>query len=128
MTVTPALLRQIYPEFACVDDAVIEFWLGKAELTVTDAWGEDQEEGLLLLTAHKVKVSGVVTGGADDLPAGVTRFRSASIDVAISEAAANRALGADYGSTSYGQLFRPLLRRHCGLPRLVGYVEPRCYP
>ena len=52
----------------------------------------------------------------------MTRFRSASMDVAVSEAAANRSLDTGYGSTRYGAEFAKLLRRHSGGPRLVGCV------
>jgi hypothetical protein len=67
-----------------------------------------------------VDASGITKTEAEQLPTGVTRFRSASMDVAVSETAANRSLGTGYSATRYGTEFAMLLRRHGGGPRLVG--------
>jgi hypothetical protein len=121
--------RLRYPEFASVSDQLVVYWMSKAVATVTECWGTDYEDGIMLFAAHKVSISGALTvgPGRGEL-AGVTRFRSASMDIAISETVANAGAKGGWSASSYGQEFQILLRRHCGGPRLVGCVEPRGYP
>ena len=100
---------------------------------MTEDWGTDYEPGLLSLAAHSMttnRVPGITLDASEQLPDGVTSFRSASINVAVSEAAANRSVSGGYPSTSYGLEFAVMLRRNRGGPRLVGYIEPRgvCWP
>ncbi|MES3042671.1 DUF4054 domain-containing protein [Sphingomonas faeni] len=123
-----AKLRRRYAAFRNVDAADIAYWLDDAGRIVTEDWGTDYEPGLLSLAAHNMSINGVpgiTLSAAQQLPAGVTRFRSASMDVAVSNAAANRSVSGGYSSTIYGQEFAVMLRRNRGGPRLVGYVEPR---
>ena len=118
--------RLAYPAFANVSDQVVVYWMTKAVKIVTECWGDDQSDGTMLYAAVNIITSGALAqaggaaGGADAIPAGVTRFRSASMDVAISEQAANALKDA----SSYEAEWARLLRRHCGMPRLVGYVAP----
>lgn len=118
--------RLRYPGFAGVSDQTIAYWLGKAGVTVTECWGDDYSDGVMLFAAIRIIKSGALAlaGGGSELPVGVTRFKSASMDVAVSEKAANALSDA----SGFEAEFARLMRRHCGLPRLVGYVEPRCYP
>jgi len=128
MAIDPATLRLRYDAFQNVTDERIQYWLTDAGRIVTADWGEDYEPGTLALAAHNMainRVPGMTLDATSQIPAGVTRFRSASMDVGLSEAAANRTLSGGYSSTSYGAEFAVMLRRHCGGPRLVGYVEPR---
>jgi hypothetical protein len=115
--------RLRYPAFANVSDQTIVYWLNKAVATVTECWGDDYSDGIMLFAAIKIIKSGVLAqaAGGSEMPAGVTRFRSASMDVAVSEKAANALSDASGFETEFARL----VRRHCGMPRLVGYVEPR---
>lgn len=118
-----AKLRRRYSAFAQVSADDISYWLDDATRIVTPAWGEDEEVGLISLAAHNMILAGTVgitKTAAEQLPAGVTRFRSASMDVAVSETVANRTVSGGYSSTLPGQEFAILLRRHVGGPRLVG--------
>lgn len=126
---TPADLKMRYPTFDAVDDVRIQYWLTDAGRYVNDSWGADADPGRIDYAAHQLvvtKAPGIADGEDIGIPAGVTRFRSASMDVAISDSAANRSLSGGWDATIYGQAFAVLLRRHNGGPRLVGYVEPRC--
>ena len=129
---TPADLKMRYPAFDAVDDARVQYWLTDADRYVNDSWGADADPGRIDYAAHQLVVT-KAPGIADDsdltamgVPAGVTKFRSASMDVQITEAGANRSLSSGWDASIYGQAFAVLLRRHNGGPRLVGYVEPRC--
>lgn len=117
-----------YPAFRAVDQATIAYWLKDADRFVNDGWGEDADPARMAYAAHQMTVSGtpgLVKDAAASLPAGVTRFRSASMDVAISDSVASRSAAGGYSATSYGQEFAVMLRRNSGGPFLAGYVEPR---
>jgi hypothetical protein len=100
-----------YPAFAQVAPSTIGFWLTDAERYVTNAWGEgDYAAGLMALAAHNMALVGYGTSGAlGDLPRGVSRFKSGSLDVTLTDAAAN---GSGYDSTIYGAEYARLLRRN----------------
>lgn len=123
VAVSPAVLRIRYPEFTGVADAVVQYWLDDALRIVTVAWGPDATPGQLALAAHNMALSGVAgitKTDAEQIPAGVTKFKSASMDVSVSETAANRSLTGGYGATRYGQEFQIMLRRNAGGPFLAG--------
>ena len=128
----PAGLKMRYPAFAAVDDARIQYWLTDADRFVTDGWGADADPARLAYAAHNLVLSnapGIQSGtdlAAMGIPTGVTKFKSASMDVQISEAAANRSLASGWDATTYGAEFAVMLRRNTGGPMLVGYVEPTC--
>lgn len=127
MTATVTGLKTRYTIFAPVPDATVQLFLDDALPDVAQ-FGEDADKGQTLKAAHDMIVArtpGVIKDAAEQLPAGVTKFRSASMDVAVSESAANRSLLSGYASTWFGSEFAKLQRRHFGGPRLVGYVEPR---
>lgn len=121
--VTARELRIRYREFAGVANDDIDYWLEDARRIVTAAWGPDEDPALLALAAHNMAVNdvpGITKSEADQLPAGVTKFKSASMDVSVSDAAANRSLTGGYASTRYGLDFAIMLRRNAGGPMLVG--------
>lgn len=118
---TVADFRLRFPAFEAVSDERIQYWLDH-HAPVTTAWIEgDYQDAILELTAHNLVVNDEVPGSGDGgAMAGVTRFRSASMDVSFSEKAANAGLDGDYDATKYGQRFKIYLRRSMGGPRLVG--------
>lgn len=121
---TAADLQQRYPAFAAVDDAVIEYWLTDARLTVVDSWIEDDRaRAEMALAAHHMAGAGLGTGGgavADLAGMGVTSFKSASMSVSFDEGSISAANGGGYGSTRYGREFMVFLRRNRGGPFLAG--------
>jgi len=132
MSATPTDLKMRYPAFTGVADDRVQYWLTDADRFVTDGWGSDADPARLAYAAHKLVLS-KAPGISDDsdlavlgIPAGVTKFKSASMDVQISETASNRSLSSGWDATSYGQEFAVMLRRNTGGPMLVGYVEPVC--
>lgn len=128
----PADLKMRYPAFQNVADDRIQYWLTDADRFVNDGWCHDADPARLAYAAHKLVLS-KAPGIADDsdlaalgIPTGVTKFKSASMDVQISEAASNRSLSSGWDATTYGEEFAVMLRRNTGGPMLVGYVEPTC--
>ena len=111
--------RDRFPALSAVPDVRVEYWLARHAPVTTDWIEDDYQPAILELTAHNLVVNDEVPGGEGGAMAGVTRFRSASMDVSFSEKAANAGLDGGYDATKYGQRFRIYLRRKGG-PRLVG--------
>lgn len=126
MVATVSDLKARYAIFAAVPDATVQLFLDDA-LPYVASWDDEADKGQMLLAAHEMiaaKVPGVVQDAAALIPAGVTRFKSGGMDIAMSETAANRSITGRYASTIFGEQFAVLQRRNVGMPRLVGYVEP----
>jgi len=124
MAATPTDLRLRYPAFRGVANDDISYWLDDA-LVYVSGWGDEAAAGQIEYAAHhmvEVGVPGIAKTDAEQIPAGVTKFKSGTMDVAISEAAANRSLAGGYASTVYGQRFLAMQRRNAGGPYLVGCV------
>jgi hypothetical protein len=121
-----AELKTRYPAFAATADATIQYWLTDAERFVDTSWAEgDYAPAIMALAAHNMALAGLgSTNGAGAIPAGVTRFKSASIDVTISEAAAGAQAKGGYAATVYGREFQQLQRRNFGGPRLSATGRP----
>lgn len=112
--------RDRFPVFAAVPDARVEYWLAHHD-PVTDRWDEiDYQPAILDLTAHNIVINDEVPGSDAGSMAGVTRFRSASMDVSFSERAAHAGFDGGYDASKYGQRFAVYLRRNVGGARLVG--------
>ncbi|GGB15091.1 hypothetical protein GCM10011380_00630 [Sphingomonas metalli] len=120
---SPATFKLRYPAFSAVASETITYWLTDALRVVTADWGSDADPAQMALAAHNMVLAGVpgiATGSVGKLPDGVTKFRSADVDVSISETAANRLVAGGYGATRYGLEFQTMLRRNAGGPFLVG--------
>jgi hypothetical protein len=79
--------RLRYPGFAGVSDQVVVYRLGKAVKIVDASWADDESDGTMLYAVIQIMKSGAPASG--DARAGVTRFRSASTYIVVSEKAAN---------------------------------------
>ncbi len=120
---TPTDLKLRYGAFAQVEDATVQYWLTDAQRAVDTTWTEgDYAPALMAHAAHRMAEEGVagISGGSGGIPAGVTRFRSGSMDVAFSEAAATQQAEGGFASTRYGREYAALLRRNRGGPRVIG--------
>jgi hypothetical protein len=131
-------LKIRYPAFTGVDNTVVDYWINDAKRFVTTSWIEtDYAPGLMALAAHNMAIGGLGTGGAAlaELPAGVSRFKSGSLDVTLTDAAANARMTGDYSSTIYGQEYLRLLGANRGGPLVAptgaapyDYVDPTGWP
>jgi hypothetical protein len=129
----PAHLRQRYPAFASVDAGTIQYWLTDAERSVGVSWSEgDYAAALMALAAHNMALAGLGSDSAAlaTVPAGVSRFKSGSLDVTLTDAAANARATGSLASTRYGQEYQVLLRRNRGGPLVSdsGVIPPPAYP
>lgn len=120
---TAAHLAARYPAFAAVSPATIGAWLVDAERFVDASWTEgDYAPAVMALAAHNMAIGGLGTGGAasSGLPAGVTRVRTGSLELAFSDSLAAAQATGSLASTRYGAEFLALQRRNRGGPRVMG--------
>lgn len=116
---TAAELKVRYPDFAAVDDEVIEYWITDAQRSVDETWMEgDYAPALMALAAHNMSLAGygVAAAATSTLPAGVTRFKSGSFEANFTEQQANARASGALSSTRYGLEYQNLLRRNFGGP------------
>jgi hypothetical protein len=119
----PPHLKARYAAFASVEAGTIQYWLTDAERYVTNAWTEgDYAAGLMALAAHNMTLAGYGTDASavGGIPAGITRMKSGSLELAFTDAAANARAAGDFAATRYGQEYLALLRRNRGGP----FVSP----
>lgn len=110
MSDTAELLKQRFPEFATVDDGLIEIVMAEAGRWVDESWLEiDRDPALLHLTAHLLASQGAIGQG-------MSPVSGAPVSRKLGDATntyANRA-GAlspgDLAGTAYGQHYMRLLR------------------
>jgi hypothetical protein len=135
---TPELLKETFPAFAAVANATVQYWLDRAARIVTDAWAEaDQQHAHMLLAAHYLTSNGFGTGAEAEVAAqgmsGFKSMRSGSLSLDRGDTSGVAAMG-EYGSTSYGRQFWPILQANRGGVRvlapctgLAGYsgLDPR---
>ncbi len=99
-----------FPEFACVEHSLIIAILAEAPIFVDLKWGEYEELGAMLYTAHELTMQGQgSTAAARKIKSGgVTQITSGSHKVQYSDHA-----GAMVGweATPYGARFRDLANR-----------------
>lgn len=120
---TPADLKMRYAGFSAVGDTVIQYWLTDALRFVDATWIEaDRAVAEMAYAAHQMAAAGLeaVAAGTVQVLPGVTRFKTGTMDVAFSDAAASQAAAGDFTSSRYGKEYLALRRRSNGGPRLVG--------
>jgi len=115
----PPHLKARYPAFAAIDAGTIQYWLTDAERCVTEAWLEgDYAAGLMALAAHNMTLAGLGTDASSlaGVPSGITRMKSGSFELGLTDAAANARMTGSLDSSRYGQEYMALLRRNRGGP------------
>jgi Protein of unknown function (DUF4054) len=105
--------KAIFREFDDVSDSVIDYWLSRSAMIVDDRF-TDKDTPSYYFTAHHLALS-----GAGGIPAGVTGFKSGSVDIQFSSVAADLAARGGYMATRYGVEFLSFLRGVTAGPRLV---------
>ena len=99
-----------FSEFACVEHSLIVAVLAEAPLFVDLKWGEYEELGAMLYTAHELTLQGQGTSPAARKikSQGVTQITSGSHKVQY-ETSAGAMVG--YEATPYGDRFKTLAHR-----------------
>lgn len=127
----PQHLVARYAAFAEVPTATIQYWLTDAERFVDTSWTEgDYAAALMALAAHNMVSAGL---GADaaalaDLPAGVSRFKSGTLDVSFAEGATADRLSGALTASRYGAEYAMLRRRNKGGVRVTATGTVPTYP
>jgi len=112
----------IFPAFAAVSDEAYAFWSARAARIVDQiqaCLGDDAELACMLATAHYLAQQGLGTGTDSQLPQGIQRIKSGTIEIERASGG-NAASMGDWGGTSYGQQLYPMLKACVGGPRVTG--------
>lgn len=109
-------LVQVFPAFANVPPATIDYWLAEAGIVAN--WNNDHAQ--MLLACHYMAVNGL---GSNPVATGLTSFKSGTVDMKFTEAKAN-AIG--FAQTIYGEQFSALLRRRHAGPRVISAGVASC--
>jgi Protein of unknown function (DUF4054) len=104
-----SLLAQLFPAFASVPTATIDYWLSRAG--VEASWAD--EHGQMLYAAHNLSLTGF---GEGSIPSGVTSFKSGTFSATIADSIAG---GTGWDATVYGREYKRLLRQNVATPFLV---------
>jgi len=121
VTIPTALSMKLrFPEFADVDDSVLEFAIEEARLGVRTNWTTGYNIAIMYLAAHYVaasiaaSISGGLGGEVEIASESYGRF---SITYAQPQNA--NAVHSDTSTSSYGQRYDALVERNFGGPRII---------
>lgn len=115
MSVLPADIKDLFPEFASVSDARIQLFIDQASLSVNaSVWGNKADFGIQYLTAHLITVANRGGSGA----AGPITSEKVG-DLQRSYANNVSASAHELGSTGYGMEFLRLRRSLFITPRVL---------
>jgi nicotinamide mononucleotide (NMN) deamidase PncC len=120
VTIPTALsIKLRFPEFASIDDGVIEFAIEEARLKVTDAWDSTGSIALAYLTAHYVAatIAASASGGSGD-EGDIASENIGRLSITYAKPA-QTAVHDDTSTSSYGLRFENYLQRNYGGPRVV---------
>jgi hypothetical protein len=118
---TPDDIKAEFPEFAQVDEGVIQRRIDRTASRVDASWGDEMAWGKSLLTAHYLVEDGFGGGDAEIAAyraAGVVKLKSGTLDVTF--ASATEAGAGEFDSTVYGRRFYALMRRLFSGPLTTG--------
>lgn len=113
MAVTATDFKTRFPEFACLDDGVIERWLAEAPRYINATqWGGKADDGLAYLTAHLIATFEADAIGQSEPGVGpVTSEKEGSVGYSISPLVVADIFRKDsMGGTKYGRRYREILR------------------
>jgi hypothetical protein len=117
-----------YPAFPTLTEPAYDYWAGKAEGEVGEAFGDQQQDATELLTAHKLALNGIgLAPGTSMLTAtGATSFKSGTFSATVSDSVVAQRAKGGYSATVYGQQFKAIQAKLFGGPVLVGFVGTPC--
>lgn len=125
MAYTPpdkAAFIAIFPAFASVSDEAYTFWSARAGRIIdgkAECLGDDADLAAMLATAHYLSGQGIGTSTDSQLPAGISRIKSGTIEIERDSSADTASMG-EWGGTSYGRQLWPMLKACLGGPRVTG--------
>lgn len=114
MSVTPADIKELFPEFAATADARIQLFIDQSTLSVNTAvWGNKADFAIQYLTAHLLTVVNRGGGGA------AGPITSEKVGDLQRSYASGGAVAHELGSTGYGMEFLRLRRSLHITPRVL---------
>lgn len=117
----------IFPAFSAVTDEAYTFWSARAARIVDplqSCLGDDAELACMLATAHYLAGQGIGTGTDSQLPQGIQRIKSGTIE--IERASGDGAAMGEWAASPYGQQLFPMLKACIGGPRVTGSGAAPC--
>lgn len=112
---TAAQLKAVYPEFADIDDTVVDAAIVAAGRSVDEYWlAGDQQPAIIHLAAHYLAASGVQASATEDGGPPVKSETIGRISITYGDAASS----AKLESTNYGNMYLSFFRRN----RKPGFV------
>jgi hypothetical protein len=127
MTPLETQLVTIFPAFAAVPQAQLDYWVNRALLT-TSTWNDDH--ATMLLACHLMALNGLGTDGTSQIAGGgltgVSSISVGPLNAKFSDEAVKQQISGDFNASSYGQQFKKLLlaRSAGGLVSDSGYYTP----
>ncbi|WP_427023034.1 DUF4054 domain-containing protein [Aureimonas ureilytica] len=108
---TPTDLKAVFPVFANVPDATIQFALTEAGRRTSDQWpDEDRRLGVMLYAAHTLTMDG--QGSSNEAQFGAfKRLKIGSLELEKATSGADAAMPGSLRSTSFGVRFQALASR-----------------
>ena len=121
MSVTPTILKARLPEFADIDDDVVQDWLDSCVLELNfDRWGPQFDEGHLFLTAHSMVRGGVLNSNAGSkMPVGALASMAVGPVSKSYSVSIGSGVDSDLETTTYGKLFLRKMRTLVRSPVLI---------
>lgn len=100
-----------YPELSTTAEATVEYWLTDAARSVDERWIEgDYGPAKIAYAAHNIALV-----STDAIPQGVSRFKSGTVDIGLTDAQAS---ATGFAATRYGRDFNALMRRSFAGPTI----------
>lgn len=119
---TPASFKLRYPEFASVDDALVQLVLDEAIADVGETWLEkDRARAQMLLAAHNLSLmpaANAVAGGTVNAGA-VKRRKVGDVETEFAGSGGSSTTHAGFGASTYGQEYYRLMRLNFPSPLVV---------
>lgn len=114
---TASDLKQRFPEFATVSNALVGLILAEASAQVGETWLErDRKPATLCLAAHMLAMEGepgrTATGQGSAVTGPVRRRKVGDVETEYAGYGASEYGRSGYGASEYGRRFEELMRRN----------------
>lgn len=110
MAVTATDFKTRFPEFACLDDAVVDRWLAEATRYINATqWGTKGDDGIAYLGAHLIVTFEADAIAGDEPGAGPIKSEREG-SVAVAYEISDNFMQDSMGGTKYGRRYREILK------------------
>lgn len=116
---TASSIKLKFPEFAELDDSVIEFAIEEARLDVGSNWTVGYNIALVQLTAHFIAAAQQASEDAAGDSGEIASESIGRMSISYKATSAANAVSSDLSSTTYGKRFIELRDRNFGGPEII---------